>query len=141
MAKQDTLCILGNGSHWSGLLEFEGTARIDSEFTGDIRTSGQLIVGPDARITGTLSVGELEVFGVVDGKVQAERKIVLRNNSSLKGEVVTPRLITDEGALFSGKIHMVDMNEGNRARRAFFARRAEPLPDSDQESMQAVTNS
>lgn len=130
MSTKETLCILGNGSHWSGLLEFEGTARIDSDFHGDIRTRGQLIVGPDAQIRGTLIVGELDSYGCIEGEVQAERKVILRSGSELQGNLNTRQLETEDGSAFNGRIHMLKNSNNNQTRRALLARHAEPLPDS-----------
>ena len=127
MSKQDTLCILGNGSHWSGLLEFEGSARIDSDFHGDIRTKGQLIIGPDAEVRGTLDVGELDVFGRVRGDVVAGRKLTLRAGASVEGNLDVGRIEAEEGSLLNGRIRMACSANEDRPRRSLFARHAEPL--------------
>ncbi|MGE4292297.1 MAG: polymer-forming cytoskeletal protein [Desulfovibrio sp.] len=130
MSKQETLSILGSGCRWNGLLEFNGTARIDSIFTGDIRTGGLLVVGPEAEVRGTLTVGELDVSGKVVGDVVAEGKLILRSGAELQGDLRVGTLEAEEGSVFNGRILTTLTHEVERPRRALIAHHAEPLAAS-----------
>lgn len=122
MSKQDTLCILGNGSHWSGLLELQGSARVESDFHGDIRMKGELVIGPEAEVRGTLTVGALEVFGRIVGDVVVERRLVLRKGAIIDGDIYAPRLESEDGARFNGKICMSGGPNVARSRADLLAR-------------------
>jgi len=109
-AKNDTKSqlngFLDGGSHLHGELHFEDTFRIDGKLTGKVDSSGDLYVGERGLVEGEVKVGRLFVSGKVDALVQAQR-VEVTPGGELRGEVVTPCLIIDEGALFEGQSRMV----------------------------------
>ncbi|SKA79024.1 Polymer-forming protein [Paucidesulfovibrio gracilis DSM 16080] len=140
MKKHDALCILGKGSQWKGLLEFEGSGTIDSFFEGDIRTRGLLTIGPNGKVAGSLQVGELEVYGKVEGDVQAERKVLLRDGATLTGNIDSPCLASEEGASFTGKLNMLSGKGSPRARRTMLVRPAPALPKEAERHLSDVAS-
>ena len=77
MGKHDINAFLGAGTVFRGHLSFKGVVRIDGEFEGDIESSGLLVVGRNARVSGRLALGQLACDGLVEAEVDASVKVVV----------------------------------------------------------------
>ena len=102
---------LDAGSHLRGDLHFEDTFRIDGKLTGKVDSDGDLYVGERGEVEGEIRVGRLFVSGVVKAVVMAKR-IEVAPGGQLRGEVETPTLVIDEGAIFEGQSRMVEREVG-----------------------------
>ena len=102
---------LDAGSHLRGELHFEDTFRIDGRLTGKVDSRGDLYVGEQGVVEGEVHVGRLFVSGKVDAIVHAAR-IEVAPGGQLRGEVETPTLVIDEGAIFEGQSRMVEAAAG-----------------------------
>jgi len=107
MSKRDNImAFLGDGAAFVGALRFEGMVRIDCAFKGEITSDGVLVLGDKALVEGEIRVGELISSGKVQGDVRASRRVVLQRSADLKGNLNTPVLQVDEGAVFDGELSM-----------------------------------
>ena len=98
---------LDAGSHLRGDLHFDDTFRIDGKLTGKVDSDGDLYVGQSGEVEGEIRVGRLVVSGRVQAVVQAQR-VEVAAGGQLRGEIVTPTLVIDEGAIFEGLSRMVE---------------------------------
>lgn len=94
--------LLGQGAEFEGKLTFAGTVRIDAKFKGSIVTNDVLVVGERARIDAEITCGTVIVHGEVNGNVKAKSGVELRQAAKLRGDVETPSLTIEKGALFQG---------------------------------------
>lgn len=94
--------LLGQGAEFDGKLTFAGTVRIDSRFKGSIVTDDVLIVGEHARIDAEITCGTVVVDGEVNGNVKAKIGVELRRTAKLRGDVESPSLSIEKGAVFQG---------------------------------------
>lgn len=106
VATSELNALLGKGSEFDGKLAFEGTVRIDGNFTGEITTSDTLIVGDGARVQAEISCGSVVVHGEVIGNVKASQSVELHKPARLKGDVTTPSLMIEKGVMFEGRAQM-----------------------------------
>lgn len=97
---------LGEGTEFSGLLSFEGTVRIDGKFEGEVTTSDNLIIGENAHVKAELNVGTVMIQGHVEGNIHAARKLQITSKGRVVGNVSSPTLQIDEGAVLEGSITM-----------------------------------
>jgi cytoskeletal protein CcmA (bactofilin family) len=51
---------------------------------------------------------EVDVAGVIDGNVDATKKITVRKGGRLLGDLRTPGIVIEDGAYFKGKIEIVN---------------------------------
>ncbi len=93
---------LGRGVWLEGKLTFSGTVRIDATFQGSIVTDGVLVVGEGAKVDADIACGTIVVEGEVNGNVKAKEAVELHRSATLRGEVETPSLAVERGALFEG---------------------------------------
>ncbi|MFW6324640.1 MAG: bactofilin family protein [Desulfovibrionales bacterium] len=110
--QNDLTGFLGSGTDYHGQLNFEGTLRIDGNFSGTIDSKGTLVVGEKARIEGPVKVATLICSGVVDGDIHATSSLILHKTARIKGSLATPSLLFEEGAVLNGKVHMKSQVKG-----------------------------
>lgn len=108
--------IIGEGTKLRGEFELNGLLRIDGEFIGKIEQGGRVLVGATGSATANERVGEHEAFisseiiivgGKVLGNLQAHRRVVLLETAEVVGNIETPRLVMEEGAVISGQCKVV----------------------------------
>lgn len=97
---------IDRGSQVRGDLTFEDSFRIDGRFEGKIRAGRELIIGDNADVTADIEVGKLQVNGNLKGSVKATERVELLAQARVYGDVVTPVLRIEEGAMFQGSCQM-----------------------------------
>jgi cytoskeletal protein CcmA (bactofilin family) len=108
---EEIKAILGKGAEFIGKLIFNGSVRIDGDFQGEIHGQGQLVVGEGAMVKANIAVKNVYIGGEVQGKIEAKEKIIIHSTGKFFGDVHTPVLIMEEGALFDGKSNMTEAAE------------------------------
>lgn len=104
--------LFGSGSSLEGVLRFEGQARIDGKFTGEIHGNGHLLVGNAAVVKADVFAESIVICGEVIGDVNATERIEIKSPGKLKGNISAPLVVMDEGVLFEGHCRMA--GEENR---------------------------
>jgi cytoskeletal protein CcmA (bactofilin family) len=106
MAKDEINAFLGAGTSYTGKLNFQGSVRVDGNFTGEVESKGTLVIGKDAQVEGEIKVGQMIVSGRIEGEIVASEKVVLHKTANLVGSLKTPVLVIEEGAVLEGQITM-----------------------------------
>ena len=65
-----------------------------------------LTIGPNGRIKAQVFAKSVIVLGEVTGNVTASDKVDIRDNGSLDGDIIAPRVAIAEGAHFRGSVDM-----------------------------------
>ena len=94
--------ILGKDVTFKGVVHFEGTVQIDSQFEGEIHSKGTIVIGEHAVIRGTITAGTLISGGKIKGNITATDKVQLLKSGVLIGDVCVPCFSMEEGAYFKG---------------------------------------
>ena len=97
---------LGEGTEFKGVISFEGTVRVDGVLEGEVATEDTFIIGPAARVTARIAAGVVIIMGRLDGKVEAKQKCEVRVGAHVRGDILTPSIYIEEGAVFEGACHM-----------------------------------
>ncbi len=97
---------LGEGTSFTGTLQFEGTVRLDGRFEGDVSGGDLLIIGQAAAVRAEIEVGSLVVGGRVDGNIVARKRAELLPTAQVSGTIKTPILVVNDGAIFNGACEM-----------------------------------
>ncbi len=79
---------------------------INGNFQGRLDTKGTLFVGKDAYVGAEIIGEDITIAGKVDGNIVAQRKLTLIAPANVKGEIKTPVLIIEEGAILNGECIM-----------------------------------
>ena len=91
---------------FTGNLKSDGPVRIYGVFDGDIETTGPVIIGQTARITGTVTAHDVGIAGTVNGSVDAYGRVEIYNGGRVYGDISSSSLRIDDGAVFTGQSTM-----------------------------------
>ena len=65
-----------------------------------------LTIGPNGKIKAQVFAKSVIVLGEVHGNVTASDKVDIRDNGSVEGDLISPRIAIAEGAHFKGSVDM-----------------------------------
>jgi cytoskeletal protein CcmA (bactofilin family) len=103
---------VGHGTVLTGETNFQMMLRVDGHLTGSVTSDGgTLIVGTNGQVDANVSVGVATVNGIINGDVVATEKIQLGRTARVNGNIATPRLVIEEGAVFEGGCNMLKARE------------------------------
>ena len=97
---------LGSDALFKGTLSFEGTVRIDGKFEGVVSTKDTLIIGETGNMQADVEVGILVCKGSLNGTIVASKKIEMHSASKITGNVQTPAVSIELGAVLDGHLNM-----------------------------------
>ena len=109
----DLRSFLGEGTEITGEVRFSEIMRVDSNISGTIVSdSGSLLIMEKGCVKATIQVGVVEVSGIVEGTITAKNSVKIHSTGRVYGDIYTPALIIEHGAVFDGKCHMLE-NKNN----------------------------
>lgn len=65
-------------------------------------------VGGEGKVNANITGRVVTVEGEVEGDLQAEEQVILRNSARVQGDIQAPRVILEDGASFRGLVDMGD---------------------------------
>jgi cytoskeletal protein CcmA (bactofilin family) len=95
--------VLFPDSSISGKLSYNLPVKIDSRFTGEVKASDLLVVGPNAQVDAHISARHVLVEGKLAGNVQVMGCFEIMPGGQFRGEVKAAELKIHPGAVFEGK--------------------------------------
>ena len=87
-----------------------------------------LTIGPNGRIKAQVFAKSVIVLGEVTGNVTASDKVDIRENGSVDGDIISPRVAIAEGAHFRGSVDMQRKGGQQPAAKADGKAAAAPQP-------------
>ena len=102
----DVNTLVGMGSHFEGKMTFEGVVRVDGSFEGEIVSDDTLIIGEAAEVRASLDVATVVIYGTVYGNIRATNCVELHGPGRLVGNIISPSLVVERGAVFDGNCRM-----------------------------------
>jgi cytoskeletal protein CcmA (bactofilin family) len=105
--------IISEGTKIKGDVIANGDIRIDGELLGNISAKSKLVIGPKGRIEGQIICNNIEISGLVKGKVTATELINMKSTSQIVGDIIAGKLSIEPGAIFSGSCMMNGSNPLN----------------------------
>jgi cytoskeletal protein CcmA (bactofilin family) len=80
---------------------------IEGQVEGTIQLRDHILtIGANGRIKAQVFAKAVVVLGEVTGNVTASEKVDIRDNGSVDGDIVSPRVAIAEGAHFRGSVDM-----------------------------------
>lgn len=103
---------VGQGTVLNGEMSFQALLRVDGKMMGRIVSeSGTLIVGANGQIEANITVASAVVNGLIKGDIVASEKIELGRTAQVIGNIQTPRLVMEDGAILEGNCAMLKSKE------------------------------
>ena len=110
---------IGSGTVLSGETTFHAMLRVDGHLTGSVSSeSGTLIVGSTGRVDANILVAAAMINGTVNGDVVALERLELGRTARVVGNIQTPRLVIEDGAILEGGCTMINAKENLEKRIA-----------------------
>jgi cytoskeletal protein CcmA (bactofilin family) len=110
---------VGHGTSLTGDTSFQMMLRVDGHLTGTVSSDGgTLIVGNNGQLDANVAVGVAQINGTVNGDISATERIQLGRTARVVGNIATPKLIIEDGALFEGGCTMVKAREASEKQTA-----------------------
>ena len=103
---EEVNAFLGRGTTFEGKMTFEGLFRLDGKFNGEIFSGDSLIIGETGEVHAQINVNTLIVNGRLEGSVTANTRVEICPPGRILGDIQTPTLVVEEGAIFDGSCHM-----------------------------------
>ena len=98
--------VLGSNAVFKGELTFKGTLCIDGEFEGKLTTGDKLIVAEGGVVIADIDAGTVICKGRIRGNIIASQKVEIHSTGKILGDVLSPALMIELGAVFNGKSYM-----------------------------------
>ena len=137
--KEGTLSgFVGGGTVMTGEANFKAMMRVDGHLSGRISSSsGTLIVGANGKVDANIDVAVAVIHGTINGDIVATQRLELGRAAKVNGNIQTPSLIIEQGAVFEGSCKMVQMTAAAADKAKKDTKKSdEPL---DTSRMQAVS--
>ncbi|HZI62246.1 MAG TPA: polymer-forming cytoskeletal protein [Pyrinomonadaceae bacterium] len=110
--KEGTLSgFVGGGTVMTGEANFKAMMRVDGHLSGRVSsTSGTLIVGANGKVDANIEVAVAVIHGTINGDIIATQRLELGRAAKVNGNIQTPSLIIEQGAVFEGTCKMLQMS-------------------------------
>ena len=118
--KEGTLSgFVGGGTVVTGEANFKAMMRVDGHLSGRVSSSsGTLIVGANGKVDANIEVAVAVIHGTINGDIIATQRLELGRAAKVNGNIQTPSLIIEQGAVFEGSCKMLQMTQAaDKARR------------------------
>lgn len=102
----DRASILGPTLCFKGDLSAEEDLLIQGRVEGTITHTQRLTIGAQGTVKANIRAQLIVVEGTVDGDLQAEKSIFVKETAKVVGNMYAPTISILEGAAFSGNIDM-----------------------------------
>lgn len=103
---------VGHGTTLTGETEFHAMLRVDGHLIGTVTSeAGTLIIGTNGQVDANIHVAAAMINGTVNGDVVASEKLQLGRTARVMGNIHSPRLIVEEGAILEGSCSMLKARE------------------------------
>lgn len=65
-----------------------------------------VIIGPKGSVQANIQAKQIVVEGDLNGDLKGEEKVIIRKTGNVLGNVISPRVTLEDGAMFKGSIEM-----------------------------------
>lgn len=97
----------------NGNIESKGDIRIDGQLEGIIDCKGRVVIGPEAKVKGSIHCNNAEILGNVEGDVVALDLLSLKSNSVIIGNLTMGKFSVEPGARINGQCKMTTNETDN----------------------------
>jgi cytoskeletal protein CcmA (bactofilin family) len=102
--------VIGPNTNFKGTLISDGSVRIDGVCEeGLIKTVGNIVVGPEAKVAADLEGENISVSGAVTGNISTQGRLEILSTGKVWGNATVGSFMLDEeGGFFKGQLTLVN---------------------------------
>lgn len=105
--------VIDHGCDAQGRLAFVGTVAMNGKFCGELFSADTLFLGAEGEVEAEVQVTVGIISGQVKGNITGRERIELTRSGRIFGNIVTPVLVLEEGAVFNGQCQTSRQEAGN----------------------------
>lgn len=105
---KNLLTIHGTSTKICGLIDISGDVEINCDVEGTINVDGKLTILKDSKISSDVTTKDCQIIGQYKGNMTASGKLTIMKGGIMNGNIITDRLIINEGGIFSGRVKRTD---------------------------------
>jgi len=80
---------------------------IEGQVEGNINLKGHnVIIGKNGKVEANIEANNIVVEGQLNGDMNGDEKVIIRETGNVHGNIISPRVTLEDGALFKGSIEM-----------------------------------
>ncbi len=106
LSSSSNINTLVDGTTMEGTINTTNDLRIDGSVVGTINCTGKLIIGPSGRVEGEVICQNAVIEGSIKGELKVHEVLDVRESAIVTGEIVTSKLLVQNGATFNGNCDM-----------------------------------
>jgi len=100
---------------------------VDGRIEGTVNFGdSRVTIGRNGVVVADINAREVVVMGTVTGNIHCSDRLDIRSEGSLTGDVVTPRICVEDGAVLKGAIEVRADQQNEKSSKQETAKSAEP---------------
>lgn len=107
-AADEIISLLGKGAELTGEISFTNGLRVEGTIKGKVRSEATLEIGPGGIVDGDVTIRKILINGEFRGVIHASDRVEIHKNGKVFGDIFSPCLIIEAGAIFDGRCNMRD---------------------------------
>jgi cytoskeletal protein CcmA (bactofilin family) len=104
----EIVSLLGEGAELNGEITFTNGLRVDGVVKGVVRSEAALVVGRTGKVEAEVNVKKIFISGEFHGVIHASDRVEIYKDGKVYGDIYSPCLIIEAGAIFEGQCTMSD---------------------------------
>ena len=104
----DIVSHLGEGTEVTGDISFTNGMRVNGIIKGKVRSEAMLEIGPSGKVDAEVSIRKISINGEFRGVIRASDRVEIHKDGKVFGDIYSPCLIIEAGAVFEGRCNMGD---------------------------------
>lgn len=112
--------IIGKNSYFKGVFSIKGGLKVEGCYEGENLNVESVFITTTGKIKSNIKAGTVVVEGIIIGNIEAKNRVMLMPTSRILGEIRTPELIIQNGAIVEG-LCVIAPSTGTNPREGIFA--------------------
>jgi cytoskeletal protein CcmA (bactofilin family) len=122
---------LADGAALVGEISFTNGVCIEGVIKGKIRAEAMLEIGPAGKIEAEATVRNISIRGEFRGIIRASDRVEIHKEGKVYGEIFSPCLIIEAGAIFEGSCNMSErLNNKNEEKTVSLQSKTDSSPQT-----------
>ncbi|MEK9726735.1 MAG: polymer-forming cytoskeletal protein [Candidatus Margulisiibacteriota bacterium] len=103
---KEVVSYLGPNTALEGEIHSNGDLHIDGKFSGNIVCNGDLIIGHQSKVLGSIKARCVLISGYFKGDIDAVESLEIFETGHVEGDLKGIKLHIHEGGIYKGKVNM-----------------------------------
>ncbi len=97
-----------SGTTFAGNIDTLSGVRVDGTVKGSVKAGGDITIGVDGAVDGSVSAINVNIAGRINGNLTASGAVQMLSGSKLTGDLVASSFAIENGAYYKGKCTISD---------------------------------